>query len=158
MKPVNLIVAIDRRGAIGNNGDLVFHFREDLRRFKRITTGNTVIMGRRTWESLPGALQGRLNIVISRNLEYKADGATVVQTLDDALALAENAQGEPFIMGGAAIYALAAPLVSKLHITVVNDIAPEADTYIAPIDLDKFRAIAAEPCGKITFHTLVKID
>ena len=158
MKPVNLIVAIDRRGAIGNNGDLVFHFREDLRRFKRITTGNTVIMGRRTWESLPGALPGRLNIVISRNLQYKADGATVVQTLDDALALAEKAQGEPFIMGGAAIYALAAPLVSKLHITVVNDIAPEADTYIASIDLDKFRAIAAEPCGQITFHTLVKID
>lgn len=99
MKPsVNIIVAIDRRGAIGIGGDLVYRFKEDLRHFKTATMGSTVVMGRRTWQSLPGALPGRRNIVVSATEGFSAEGAEVAKSLEEALAMAADGPGDTYII------------------------------------------------------------
>ncbi|MDE6467400.1 MAG: dihydrofolate reductase, partial [Muribaculaceae bacterium] len=96
---ISLIVAIDRKGGIGRNGDLLFHISADLKRFKALTMGNTIVMGRRTFESLPkGALPGRQNVVITRSDSFSAPGADVVHSVEEAL---EVARKDVFIIGGA---------------------------------------------------------
>ncbi len=147
--PVHIIVAIDRRGAIGRRGDLLYRLRADLRRFKAMTMGNTVVMGRRTWESLPGALPGRRNIVVTRNVAYRAENAETAHDLDTALAMAADGPGDTYIIGGAQIYVAAAPLADVFDLTIVHDIAPEPDTYLAPFDLDTFAVTAVEPADTI---------
>lgn len=124
-----LIVAVGRDGAIGRNGDLVWHISDDLKRFKRLTLGHPVIMGRKTWESLPKKpLPGRLNIVVSRQTDYSADGAIVVNSPDEAICMAEKlSQETPFVIGGANIYEAFLPKASKLFITEIDDICPDAD-------------------------------
>lgn len=146
---VHMIVAVDRRGAIGRGGDLLYRLRADLRRFKAITTGNTIVMGRRTWESLPGALPGRRNIVVTRNAAYRAEDAETAPDLDTALAMAAQGPGDTYIIGGAQIYAAAAHVADVLDLTVVHDIAPEPDTHLVPVDLDAFAVTAIEPADTL---------
>lgn len=126
---VNMIVAAGRDGAIGRGGDLIWHIREDLRRFKSLTMGHPVIMGRKTWESLPKRpLPGRRNIVVSRNVEFAAEGAEVMTSPEEALA---KCQGEsPFIMGGAQIYEAFIPHVTRIHLTEIDDTCQDADAHI----------------------------
>ena len=139
---VNIIVAIDRKGGIGRGGDLLFHISADLRRFKALTLGHTVVMGRKTFESLPkGALPGRRNIVVTRNAAYTAPGADIAHSLEEALAMAS---GEIFIIGGAEIYRQALPLADKLFLTVINAEAENADTYFPVIPLAQYRVSAVE--------------
>lgn len=129
---LSIIVAVDREGGIGRAGDLLYHISADLRRFKQLTMGHPVIMGRRTFESLPkGALPGRRNIVISRNAAYTAPGIEVAGSLGEALAMTAGA-GEAFVIGGASIYAEAMPVAARIYLTEV-DAAAEADTYFPPI-------------------------
>lgn len=160
MKPlVHMIVAIDRHGAIGRGGDLVFRIREDLRNFRALTMGNTVVMGRRTWESLPAALPGRRNIVVSRTPGYSAPGAEVAPSLELALDMAAQGPGETFIIGGATIYKAAADVADVLHITVVDGIAPDADTFLDNPGLDEYTTVAVRPLGSdpgATVYTLKK--
>lgn len=156
-KEIHLIVAIDRYGAIGKGGDQPFYISADLRRFKALTMGNTIVMGRRTFEALPkGALPGRQNIVVTRNADYTAAGAEVAHSLEEAILLANK---PVYIIGGAEIYRLALPLVDTLHITVIDAAAEEPDTYFPIIPLDKFavtraQVIDSEP--RCTFYTLKK--
>lgn len=125
---LSIIVAVDRQGGIGRDGDLLYHISADLRRFKQLTTGHPVIMGRRTFESLPnGALPGRRNIVISRNPEYTAPGIEVAGSLYEATEMISTAD-EAFIIGGASIYAEALPLAARIYLTEVDADTP-ADTY-----------------------------
>jgi dihydrofolate reductase len=108
-----------------------------LRRFKQLTTGNTVIMGRKTFESLPkGALPNRRNIVITRQADYHAEGVETANSLDAAIALAAdaNAMGEIFIIGGGEIYRQALPIATHLYMTVVDKIYDEADTVFPKIN------------------------
>lgn len=137
---VNMIVAVGKDGAIGRNGDLIWHIREDLRRFKALTLGHPVIMGRKTWESLPKRpLPGRVNIVITRNPDYKAEGAEVVTSPDAALAKA--GEDSPFIMGGEQIYRLFMPLATTLFLTEVDAACPDADAFIQyPLDPSEWQA------------------
>jgi len=134
---VSLIAAIGARTrAIGRDNRLLWQLPEDLKRFKRITDGHPVVMGRKTWESLPEKfrpLPGRTNIVVSRQHDFAASGATVVHSLDDALAWAETAPGaeEVFIIGGAQLYAAALPYADRLYLTSVNDDAP-GDAFFPP--------------------------
>jgi len=131
---ISIIVAIDRNNAIGNKNGLLFHISDDLRRFKRLTTGNTVIMGRRTFESLPkGALPNRRNVVVSRTAGFTAPGAEVAPSLEEALSIAA---GDPriFIIGGGSVYEAALPLADVLEITQIDATAKEADTYFPMID------------------------
>lgn len=156
-QPVHLIVAVDRRGAIGRGGDLLYRIRQDLRRFKALTTGNTVIMGRRTWESLPGALPGRRSIVVTSNPDFRPAGADTAASPEEAIRMAADGPGEPFIIGGARLYAAMAHMADVLHITVVDDIAPDADTWLTDLPLADFATVAAEPFGSeppATLHTL----
>ena len=131
---VSIIVAVDRNGAIGNRGDQLYYIREDLRHFKALTLGHPIIMGRKTFEALPrGPLPGRRNIVVSRQADYRPEGADVVASLPEALALCEGEE-EVFVIGGAQIYALALPLATGLYLTEIDSAAPEADTFFPPFE------------------------
>ena len=133
MKHLSIIVALAADNAIGRRGDLLYHVSADLRRFKALTVGNTVVMGRKTFESLPkGALPDRRNIVISRDPDYTAPGADTFTSLDEALAAC--GEGKTFIIGGAQIYRLALPLADELLVTRFDRTEPDADTWFPEID------------------------
>ena len=154
---IHIIVAIDRKGAIGKNGDLLFHLRDDLRRFKAITMGNTLVMGRKTFDSLPGgALPGRRNIVITRSEDFSASGVETAKSPDEALAMAAAGPGDTFIIGGGQIYAATLPLADVLDLTVVDREAPEADTSFPVIDLDAYRITALDRRDGFSFVTLTR--
>ncbi|MBC2664653.1 dihydrofolate reductase [Novosphingobium flavum] len=125
-----LIVAAARNGVIGVDGALPWHIPADLKRFKALTMGRPMIMGRRTFDSLPGLLPGRRHIVLTRDRAWRAEGAEVVHDLDAALALA--GEGEVAVIGGAEIFALALPRAARLELTEVHaEIA--GDTVMPPL-------------------------
>ncbi|MCM1320103.1 MAG: dihydrofolate reductase [Muribaculaceae bacterium] len=137
---MNIIVAMGSDRAIGRGGDLIWHLREDLKHFKALTMGHPVIMGRKTWESLPkGALPGRLNIVISHNPDYPTPGATLCTSIEEAIAVAQKADSDPFIIGGGHIYAATLPHADHLYLTLIEGEFPDADTYFPEIDSEQFR-------------------
>lgn len=140
---VNLIVAIGRDGAIGKDGELIWRLPEDLKHFKEVTTGHPVIMGRKTWESLPRRpLPGRRNILLTRQKDFVAEGAEIVNSLEEAL---EATTGEsPFIIGGAEVYKAFLPYATHLFITQIEASSPEADTYL-PLPLNSFKKIEESP-------------
>ena len=111
---LSIIVAIARNGIIGSGNSLIWHISEDLRRFKAITSGHPVVMGRKTFESIGRALPGRTNVVITRQSSFLAEGCTVVHSLEEALALFPESE-EVFVIGGGEIYAQALPRCSLLH-------------------------------------------
>jgi dihydrofolate reductase len=116
---LSLIVARARGGVIGIAGKLPWHLPEDLRWFREHTLGHTVIMGRKTFESIGKPLPKRENIVVSRNLAFRAEGCTIVGSLDDALRSAAS-EPQPFVIGGEALYGEALPLASYLYITEID--------------------------------------
>ena len=131
---IRIIAATGRDGAIGRRGDLAFHISADLRRFKTLTTGHTVVMGRRTFESLPkGALPRRRNIVVTRNPAFSAPGAECAPSLEAALAMAASPQTDTFIIGGGEIYSQSMPLADELLLTEVDAVCPGADTFCPAI-------------------------
>ena len=127
MPLVSIIVATDERGAIGRDGRLPWHLPDDLKRFKALTIGKPIVMGRKTWESIGKPLPGRHNIVITRQAGFEVPGVTVVATLDDALAVAGDVP-EVCIIGGAEICRLALPRTDLVHLTRVHAVV-DADTY-----------------------------
>lgn len=135
-----MIVAVGDDGAIGRNGDLIWHISSDLRRFKSLTMGHPVIMGRKTWESLPKKpLPGRLNIVVTRNAGYVAEGAVVACSPGEALRKAsewgapDDGPVSPFIIGGARIYNEFMPLVTRIYLTAVHSVCPDADAHLSKV-------------------------
>lgn len=135
---ISIIAAVADRGAIGRNGDLLFYLRDDLRRFKALTTGHPVIMGRKTFESLPkGALPGRLNIVISRNQSYNAPGAVTATSLDQAVGLVPE-NSDPFVIGGGQLYKEAIDIADMLYITRIDADTPDADTFFPEINVSEW--------------------
>jgi len=118
---ISLIAAVAQNRALGKDGQLLWHLPEDMRYFRETTRGKPVIMGRKTWESLPDVfrpLPGRRNIVISRNPAYDAPGATLAGSLEEAVRLAQD-DAEVFVIGGAEIYRQALPLAQRLYLTEV---------------------------------------
>ena len=141
MPPLTLIAAVARNGAIGVDNRLPWRLPQDLRRFKTLTMDHAVIMGRKTWESLPRALPGRHNIVITRQANYLAAGASVVGSLEAALVAAGNESA--FVIGGAEIYALALAQATCLELTeVATDIA--GDTWFPRYDHNLWRETRRE--------------
>lgn len=123
---ISLIAAIGANNrALGKDNQLLWHIPDDLKRFKEITNGHPVIMGRKTWESLPEKfrpLPGRLNIVVTRQEEYEASGAEVCNSLEDAIRIAsENETNEIFVIGGGELYKEALPFAHKLYLTLIDD-------------------------------------
>lgn len=130
---VSMIVAKGINNEIGADNKLLWHIPSDLKFFKETTMGKSIIMGRKTFESLPKALPGRKNIVISRNPDFSAPGAVVVT--DTEAALKESETEEVFIIGGASIYEAFFPLATRLYITEVNFSCEKADVFFPDVDL-----------------------
>ena len=132
---ISLIAAVARNRALGKDGQLLWHLPEDMRYFRETTRGKPVIMGRKTWESLPDAfrpLPGRRNIVISRQADYAAPGAELADSLENALELVSTAT-TVFVIGGEQIYTQAMAVADRLEITEV-DLEPEGDAWFPVID------------------------
>ena len=129
---VSILVAYDRNRAIGYQNKLPWHLPEDLRRFKSLTIGHHIVMGRKTYESIGKPLPGRTNVVITRELGYLAEGSIVVDTLERALECAKD-DSEIFIIGGAQIFVQMLPFVDRIYATEI-DAAFEADTYFPEFD------------------------
>lgn len=134
-KPIlSCIVAMGADNSIGLNGDMPWHLSEDLKHFKAVTTGHPVIMGRKTWESLPKKpLPGRRNIVVTRNASYDAPGAETAGSLSDALDLLAP-DDSPFLIGGGSLYSQAIQMCGRLVVTHINTLVPSADTFFPAID------------------------
>jgi len=132
MSEVSLIWAQSTSGIIGRGGGIPWQLAEDLVRFKALTMGHTVVMGRRTWESLPAKLRplpGRRNVVLTRHTDFKAEGATVVGSLDEALR-----DPDTWVIGGEQIYAIAMPRASRCEVTEVDIDLPRDDgDVVAPV-------------------------
>ncbi len=141
-----LVAAVAGNGVIGNGGNLPWRLPSDLKRFKQVTIGRPVIMGRKTWESIGRPLPGRLNIVVSRFPEFGAEGALRAGSLSEALEVAAKAHpgpGEVFVIGGGELYAQAMPIAVRLYITHV-DAVPEGDTHFPEIRADQWRMVSSE--------------
>ncbi len=158
---ISLIAALGKHRELGKDGRLLWRLPDDVRRFKELTRGHPVIMGRKTWESLPERfrpLPGRTNIVVTRQAGYEASGATVVDGLSDAFLAAQDAPGsrETFVIGGGELYASALPYATRLYLTLV-DAAAEADTFFPPYETD-FKIISDELGGGEPAHRFIALE
>lgn len=133
---LNIICALAENGAIGWQGGLLYYLPADLKHFKQLTTGHTVLMGRKTFESLPkGALPNRRNVVVTRQTDYTAPGIEVFHSLSEALAACAG-DAEVFVIGGASVYAEAFPLAQRLYLTHIHATPDQADTFFPTCDLN----------------------
>jgi dihydrofolate reductase len=132
---ITLIVAVAENGVIGAKGGLPWHLPEDLKRFKALTLGKPILMGRKTWESLPRKpLPGRTNIVVTRDSGFQDAGAVVAHSIEDALVAAESEHPEEImVIGGAAIFAATLPLAYRIHWTQIIA-SPDGDAIMPPLD------------------------
>lgn len=145
---INLIVATDLNNAIGKNGKMPWGFvKADLLYFKKVTMGHPVIMGRKTWESLPESvkpLPGRTNIVVSRNTPCGIrDGVYFVISIEDAIRIALTMDSDPFIIGGGQIYEQSMPYVERIFITRIDEDFEYSDTFFPEIDEQKWETIVS---------------
>lgn len=139
---VTLVVAVADNGIIGARGGMPWHLPADLRHFKQVTLGKPVLMGRRTWDSIGRALPGRRNLVLTRDAEWRGEGAERVSSLDEALAIAEAAGAEELmVIGGAAVYRLALARARRIYLTRIHA-APEGDTRFPDLDPDEWEEVA----------------
>lgn len=142
---ISIIVAIARNRAIGIDNRLLYRLPDDLKRFKALTTGHTIIMGRKTFESFPkGALPHRRNIVLTRNRAAAFTGAESFNSLEEALAHCTEEE-EIFIIGGESVYKEALPLASKLYITEIDDTPERADAFFPPTDMQEWELLQSLP-------------
>lgn len=136
-----LVVARAANGVIGNEGGMPWHIPADLRHFKRLTKDSPMIMGRKTFDSLPGLLDGRRHIVLTRDTEWEEDGAEVAHTVGDALRLA-NAP-HVYVIGGAEIYKLFLPLADRIELTEIRAM-PQGDTEMPPLSKNDWQEAARD--------------
>ena len=142
-KQIHAIVAVDENWAIGRQGDLLCHLPADMRHFKQVTMGYSIVMGRKTFESFPRRpLPGRQNIVITRNAGWQYPGVTVVHSVEEAIAAAET--DTVYIIGGAQVYELALPLVEVLHLTVIHARWASADAFFPAMDMSEWQEVSRE--------------
>lgn len=140
---ISFVVAVSRNGVIGREGGLPWHISSDLKRFKEITMGKPVVMGRKTWDSLPKKpLPGRPNIVITRQEGFSAPGAAVAGSAEEAIALCAAA-AEIAVIGGGEIYRMFWPKVDRLYLTAV-DMAVDGDTRFPELRAGEWREVARE--------------
>lgn len=141
---ITLVVAVAENGVIGRDGGMPWHLPADLARFKRVTLGHPVLMGRRTHESIGRPLPGRLNLVLSSDRGYRADGCRTVGSIAEAVRIAtDTGAGELMVIGGGGVYALAMPAADRILLTRVNA-APEGDTHFPEIDAADWQEVHRE--------------
>ncbi len=140
---VAMVVAIAENRAIGKDNQLLWHLPKDLKHFKQITAGHTIIMGRKTFDSMGKPLPNRRNIVISRNKDLELPGAELVGSVQEALALCAADEEEVYIIGGGEIYKMAMPLTDKIYLTVVQH-SFDGDAYFPEIEPGEWKETASE--------------
>ncbi|MGB3774082.1 MAG: dihydrofolate reductase [Leeuwenhoekiella sp.] len=146
-----LIAAASANNALGKNGDLLWHLPDDFKRFKRLTMSHPIIMGRKTFESLPGLLPKRKHIVITRNEDYNPEGADVAHSLEQAIALAQN-DTQIYVIGGGEIYKMALTIANKIELTRVHATFKDADAYFPEIDEKEWEIIESKSHSKDDRH------
>ena len=158
---ITLIAAAAENNALGKDNDLLWHLPEDFKRFKQITSGHYIIMGRKTFESFPKPLPNRTHIIITRHKEYLADGCLVVHSLEEALEISPQNE-EVFIIGGAQIYKQALPFADKIDLTRVH-IELDADAFFPEFNTSEWNLVFSEKHVKdekhqydFTFETYLK--
>ena len=140
---ISMISSVGKNRELGKNNDLIWHFKEDMKFFKNMTMGHTVVMGYNTYKSLPGDLPGRHIIVVtSRNL----DGVEVVNNIDDIVTEYKNSDEEIFICGGASIYKQFLPYADKLYLTEIDDSDCDADTYFPEFNINEWSKTFIKKC------------
>ena len=143
---VSLIAAMDRGFAIGKDGALPWRLPDDLKRFKALTLGKPILMGRKTAQSLGRALPGRLNLVLTRSGQVPFDGMQAVASLEEAQIIAAEADaGELCVIGGGEIYALTLPIATHLHLTLVDADVSGADAFFPHFEIGQWRETFREP-------------
>ncbi len=148
MAKINIIAALGKGRAIGYKNDLLWKIPADLKRFKALTTGHPIVMGRKTFESIGRALPGRINIVVTRNTDWRFEGTVVTESLEQALEKAAEANDEIFIIGGGEIYAQALPRADRLYLTLIED-EKEGDIFFPEYERD---------FTKMTYHEDLEHD
>ena len=158
---ITLIAAAAENNALGKDNDLLWHLPEDFKRFKQITSGHYIIMGRKTFESFPKPLPNRTHIIITRQVDYLAEGCLVVHSLEEALAIGPQNE-EVFIIGGAQIYKQALPFADKIDLTRVH-IELDADAFFPEFNTSEWNLVFSEKQFKdekhqydFTFETYIK--
>ena len=126
---VSLISAMSKNRVIGKGGTLPWDVPEDMKFFMRTTLGHAVIMGRKTYDSMGKPLLRRRNIVVTRSPDFKAEGTEIARTVEEAIALANSTDAEPFVIGGAEIYKAALPLAQRMYITYIPTVIDAGDTF-----------------------------
>jgi len=139
---IALVAALDRNRAIGRDGAMPWHLSDDLKRFKALTLGKPVLMGRKTARAIGRPLPGRPNLVLTRGATAPFDGQAVVHSLDEAVARAGN--GELMVIGGGEVYALALPGAARMHLTEIATATSDADTFFPAFDPGEWREVARE--------------
>ena len=142
---ISLVVAMDRNRAIGKGNELPWRLPDDLKRFKALTLGKPILMGRKTADSLGRALPGRMNLVLTRSGHAPFDGMKVMASVEEARGIAHASGAEELcVIGGAEIYALTLPLADRLHLTHVDTAVDGADAFFPSFDADGWQAVARE--------------
>jgi dihydrofolate reductase len=142
---ISLLAALDRDFAIGKGNALPWHLSDDLRRFKALTLGKPLLMGRKTAESLGRALPGRLNLVLTHSGQVPFEGMQAVETLEEALFVAGLEQAEELcVIGGGEVFALALPQAQRMHLTFVDTVVAGADAFFPRFDPDDWRETSRE--------------
>lgn len=145
MTKVSIIVAASLNNAIGRGNQLIYRVPNDMKRFKELTTGHTIIMGRKTFESLPkGALPNRRNLVLSTNSNAEFTGAERFSSLDEAIAACKD-EKEVFIIGGDSVYKQAMPKADAIYLTLIEDITKDADAFFPEIKSEEWKETGREP-------------
>jgi dihydrofolate reductase len=137
-KRVVLVAAVADNGVIGRGGDIPWHLPDDLRHFRATTRGNTVLMGRRTYDSIGEPLQYRTNVVVTRNPDWSAEGVVVVHSVAEGIDRAQEFDGDVMVIGGGEVYAVAMPLADAQVLTEVHA-TPDGDTYYPQWDRAEWR-------------------
>lgn len=160
-RKVSMVCAVGEDRSIGRNNKLIWRISEDLKRFKAITWGHPILMGRKTFESIGHLLPGRVNIIITRDTSFAARGCAAAHSLEDALAAAAlTEQKEIFIIGGGEIFKHALPLADRLYLTVIHKNAPDAEVFFPDYgDFKKviFKEDRSAGSLNFTYLTLEKI-
>jgi dihydrofolate reductase len=147
-----IVVAVGRNGVIGVDGGLPWRIPEDMARFKRLTMGHALVMGRETFASIGRPLPGRANIVLTRRPEWSHEGVEVAGSLDDALVIAASRGQDAYIAGGAEVYRAGLAVADRIEMTEV-DAEPDGDTWFPEVDWSQWRKSSREPHPGFTFVT-----
>jgi len=147
-----IVVAVARNGVIGAEGGLPWRIPEDMARFKQLTMGHALVMGRATFESIGRPLPGRTNIVLTRRPDWSHEGVLVAGTLAEGLSMAAAREQDAFIAGGAEVYRQALEIAERIELTEVDD-SPAGDTWFPPVDWSQWREVSRETHSGFSFVT-----